>query len=112
VAGIYAVEGTFNSFAPSLASFSGTLTLRQANRNTAPLTGESNIVIQISGVASTARTVERIGLTEDGALSFDVRTAAGTAWRFNGTVTGRSITGSHVLPGSTQDFVGRWTGTR
>jgi hypothetical protein len=110
VGGVWQVTGSFDQD-PS-ETFSGTMTLVQADRTTGTLTGSIDMTLvsgdNLSGTATSAMIDKAGNLT---VVVTDSESGTSASWTFTGTVSGHSVTGRHTLTDGTQTFTGPWTGT-
>lgn len=117
VAGVYQVTGAFPSPPPAL-NFNGTISLSQPSREQPALTGTANLVVALSTGPITFSTINNASVSEGGLVGFNVGGSTGTAsWRFTGTLSGSTITGTHILTGTSStgaptSFSGTFTATK
>jgi hypothetical protein len=115
VAGTYRVDITFTGLPSSLANGTGTITFTQASRNDGALGATANIVVLVSSTTATLTTVRNASVTAAGAVRFQLVPPNTTStWGFDGQLAGGGATmsGTHVLIGSTSSTPGIWTATR
>jgi hypothetical protein len=104
--GLYRVTGTFDDDPPA-DTFTGTLELQQANRQSGVLTGSATIKgihepELVDAMVSTA-----------GVISFRLGQPPMTnRWEFTGTLSQNTITGRHVYTSSVAQYPGSWEGIR
>lgn len=111
--GSYNLEGGFDGLTRNEASFSGSLTLTQASRQSGTLGGTVTLTLTISGDVNTLSDVpvQSASVTPGGVVSFRLgSTAAGGSWTFSGTRSGGTVTGRHSLTDGANTFSGDWTG--
>lgn len=112
VAGTYQVTGTFDAVPET---FSGTMTLIQADRTVGSLSGTFNVTLSgatpatLSGPLPSTTTLSKAGVLD---FTFTDASGGGSSWTFNGTLNNKTFTGRHVLTGSGSSFAGAWTATR
>jgi hypothetical protein len=110
VAGTYALTATFNGLPSAVAHVTGTVTLSQASRSSSAVGGAANLAVFISPNTFTETSVTGIILTTDGKISFHLGSAsAPTTWTFDGTIAGKTMSGTHTLSNGAQSFSGPWT---
>jgi hypothetical protein len=98
MAGSYHISGSFNDFAASLASLEGTLTFNQASTKDSVLTGTANVTVRITTSTSTITQVKTALVSSAGQVTFQLVPANPTStWKFTGTLSGNTITGTHSL---------------
>jgi hypothetical protein len=114
VAGTYDITVQFDAFPPSAARGNGSISFDQPTREEGALTGTANIQLVVGTSSGTVTTVSNAAVDKDGSITFRLGTSAtgGTFWGFDGDVKGRSLSGTHILAGSTSSFTGTWTATR
>jgi len=114
VAGVYAINGTFDDL-PG-ATVSGPLTLVQADRSSGALSGTVTLTLRTSsGATSTASGLFDATITTTGTVSFSVGAPSGgsSSWTFTGPVTTTGVAGGrHTLRGVCGTCPGPWTATR
>ena len=114
VTGSYHLDGGFDGLTRGEASFSGTLTLTQASRQSGTLGGTVSITATIDGQTSGGGTapLQSASVSPTGAVSFSIGSiTAGGSWTFSGTHAGTTISGRHTLTDGTSSFSGNWSGT-
>jgi hypothetical protein len=109
------MNGGFDGFTSSQASFIGTVTLTQATRAEGTLGGSATVTATVGTDVATATedALTQASVSTNGAITFTMTDPSGT-WTFTGTLAGNSITqGRHTLtaPG-TGTISGSWTGSR
>lgn len=110
VEGTYQINGTFAGV-PG-ATFAGTMTLLQASRNAAPLTGSATVNYNIGGQTGTLTGLSNGSVTQAGVVRFDIANDASGTWQFTGTLNNRTITGSHTLSSGGETVSGTFTAVR
>jgi hypothetical protein len=109
VSGSYNVTGGFDGAPTSQASFSGTLTLTQASRESGTLGGTFAITAIIGEQAfAGVSALTEASVTEAGAVTFKLG-GSDTAWTFTGTKAGDVISGRHTLSDGATVISGSWT---
>jgi hypothetical protein len=110
VAGVYAISGSFTGAA---LPFSGTITFSQPSREQPTLEGSANLTVYATDGNITFGTIDNASVSETGLVGFNVGSAVGTAtWRFTGTLTGTTITGTHLLSDATSSAGGTFSAVR
>jgi hypothetical protein len=115
VAGTYRIEIAITGLPASVANGTGTLTIAQPSRNAPELTGSANVVVLVGGSTVTLTQFTNATVTEAGAIRFQLPPPnTSSVWGFDGTVAvgGKSMSGSHLLVGTTSSTPGTWTATR
>ncbi len=113
VAGIYQMDGGFDGATRSQASFTGSLTLTQANRTVPDLGATASITATIEGqvFSISNQTASSASVTPAGVITVQFA-GGGASWTFSGTLSGRIITGRHTLSDGTSTTSGDWTGVK
>ena len=116
-AGQYDVVGVFDTVPEAFengVSVSGTLSIKQANRNVDSLAGRATLVIAYSFRPETVTDVLTFGqVTTDGHIHFSVGLPAESfAWIFDGVSSGDTIVGRHSLGYATTRIHGDFTALR
>jgi hypothetical protein len=95
-------------------SVSGTLSIKQANRNVDSLAGRATLVIAYPFHPYTVTDVLTFGhVTTDGHIHFSVGLPAESfLWVFDGVTSGDTIVGRHVLGYATTRIYGDFTALR
>ena len=116
VAGTYQLDGTFDDFAPSVASFTGTLTITQASRDDGALGGSISLTANLGGSVLTIsnRPLQEASVSPAGNVAFQAQSATpGTTWTFSGLVSGGNVAnGRHTLTDGVDAFSGAWTASK
>jgi hypothetical protein len=115
--GIFDVEGTFDDLPEATNSFSGTLTLTQASRESGTIEGSIALLVDLSGDVFniTDESLSGASVSPSGVITFTVAGTGSSTWTFTGTLsgTGTHITsGRHTLSGTEDNFSGPWTGAK
>lgn len=111
VAGIYAVEGTFDA---TLGDFEGTLELTQASQESGDLEGSLSVVVTLGDFDFNVDddALSSASVSPTGAIAFTAEDE-GVIWTFTGTASGSSInSGRHTVSDGEQSFSGPWEGER
>jgi hypothetical protein len=109
VSGVYYVSGGFDGTPASEASFTGTLTLTQASRESGTLGGTFVVTAIINGqVLAETPTLAEAAVTQNGAVTFKVA-EGGITWTFTGTLAGKVISGRHTFIDGSTTHSGNWT---
>jgi hypothetical protein len=109
VAGVYSVTGRFDALPSGTSSFSGTLTLTQASRQSGTLAGSAALVVRIEGdVFNINQAAALATVSPEGVLAFSL--PGNTAhWTFTGTKFSNTIElGRHTLSDGTSSLSGSW----
>ena len=113
VSGVYEVTGGFDGIASADGSFSGTLELTQASRESGALTGSAAILVDLDGDVFNISDEGLTGATvsPSGVVSFTLG-GGGATWTFTGTASGSTIgQGRHTLSGD-GTISGNWQAAR
>ena len=116
VAGTYAIEGQFDGFDPSDASFTGTMTIEQESLESSLLTGTANITVTTTVIGNlTVTNAELLDASVDraGQVVFQLRDdEQDVTWDFQGESAGDVIGGDHTVTQGTATATGTWTAER
>lgn len=111
-----ALQGTYDFSAPineaQGARFSGNMTLLQADRDMPGFEGTfvvSLIAPDGENVGTFTGNVANGTITENGAVTFNFEDPS---WRFTGTLSNNTITGTYLLRAEDQNFTGTFTAVR
>jgi hypothetical protein len=99
VSGVYELTGGFDELAPADGSFTGTLELTQASRESGALDGSAAILVDLDGDVFNISDDALTGATvsPSGVVTFTLG-GAGATWTFTGTASGTGISqGRHTL---------------
>jgi hypothetical protein len=110
VEGVYAVSFTFDDFPSSLAHGNGTISFSQPNRDVGDLIGSAAMTITLGSTVVFVTTVSDAYVNRDGTIRFQFGNSSG--WGFDGAITGRRISGRHILIGDSDSWAGTWTADR
>lgn len=112
---VYEVTGGFDDFSSSQASFTGTLELTQASRESGALEGTAALLADLDGdiFSLTDDDLASATVSPSGVVTFTMA-GGSTTWTFSGTLSGNNISqGRHTLSGGGSDnFSGTWQATR
>ena len=115
VAGVYAVEGTFDGFTPEEASFTGSVTIDQESLESSILSGTADILLtaEAGDLALNDVELQDASVTLSGVVAFRVEsTADNLVWTFSGERAGDLLEGSHTLTQGSTSQSGEWSGER
>jgi hypothetical protein len=109
VAGVYGINGSFSGSLP----FTGTITFSQASREQPALTGTANITVTLDTETLTFTTISNASISEAGLIGFNIGLTGGsTSWRFQGTLSGGTITGTHTITDGADSETGTFTAVK
>jgi hypothetical protein len=113
VSGVYNVTGRFDALPSATSSFTGTLTLTQASRQSGTLAGSAALVVGIEGdVFNINQAAALATVSPDGVLAFSLPGNA-SHWTFTGTQAGNAIgAGRHTLSDGATSVSGSWEATQ
>ena len=115
VAGVYAVEGTFDDFTPEEASFTGSVTIDQETLESSILSGTADLLLTAEAGNLVLNDVELqdASVTLSGVVAFTVAsTPDNLSWSFSGERAGDVLEGSHTLTQGSTSQSGEWSGQR
>ena len=109
VAGVYAIDGSFSGAVP----FTGTISFSQASREQPALTGTANITVTLDTEVLTFTTISNASVSENGLIGFNIGESDGSSsWRFQGTLSSGTKTGTHTITDGTDSVSGTFTATK
>jgi hypothetical protein len=115
VAGVYAIEGTFDAVPPEDASFTGTVTIEQESLESSLLTGTADITLtaDAGNLVINDAELESASVTLSGVVEFLVSSPAdNVTWSFTGERAGDILEGRHTLTQGSESQTGDWSGER
>ncbi len=115
VAGVYAVEGTFDGFTPEEASFTGTVTIEQESVELSILGGTADLTLtaEAGNLALNDVELQDASVTLSGVVEFTVTSPADNlSWTFSGERAGDVLEGDHTLTQGSASQSGPWSGQR
>lgn len=113
VAGTYSVTGTIDQLPATQASIAGAFTIVQPDRNLPAITIVLAMTSRVQTSTFAFTGTRSATLNDAGYFVFNVgEPGSTTTWDFRGTISGKAITGDHLLIGSGSTFTGRWSATR
>ena len=115
VAGIYAVEGTFDGFTPEEASFTGAVTIEQESVESSILGGTADLTLtaEAGNLVLNDVALSNASVTLSGVVEFTVVSAADdVTWTFSGERAGDVLEGQHTLSQGSTSQSGDWSGER
>lgn len=109
VAGVYAIEGEFDS---GDVTFTGTVTIEQESLESSLLTGTADITVGGTG-GFTLNDAELLDASVDlaGVVVFTLEDG-GLSWEFTGEKAGDLLEGDHTLTSGSETATGTWSGER
>ena len=115
VAGVYAIQGTFDAVPPAEASFTGTVTIEQASLESSILTGTADITLiaTAGNLVINDAELQDATVTLAGVVEFTVPSAPdNVSWAFTGERAGDVLEGQHTLTQGSESQTGDWNGER
>ncbi len=115
VAGVYAVEGTFDGFTPEEASFTGSVTIEQESVELSTLGGTADLLLTAEAGNLVLNDIELqdATVTLSGVVEFTVTSSAdNVTWTFSGERAGDVLEGDHTLTQGSTSQSGPWSGQR
>jgi len=109
--GVYSISGGFDDLPRNDGSFTGTIEIAQASRQSGALTGTAAITADIGGDVFNV-TDDAIGgasVSTADVITFTLNNGGTGTWTFTGTLSGNNVTGGrHTLSGSSDNLSGDW----
>jgi len=115
VAGVYAIEGTFDAVPPEDSSFTGTVTIEQESLESSLLTGTADITLtaDAGNLVINDAELQSATVTLSGVVDFTVESPAdNVTWSFSGERAGNILEGRHTLTQGSESQTGDWSGER
>ncbi len=112
--GVYEASGGFDEIPSSDGSFSGTLELTQASRESGALEGAAALLVELQGDIFNLSddVISNASVSPTGVIVFTLGDAEAT-WTFSGTLSGDNInSGRHTLSSTSANISGSWQGSR